>query len=247
MTQTSSSDGRASRGAIALAGVVLFGLVLAACSSSTNTAATTTTASPGGTPSATTSAGSSGGSSLSSRIGALSAQVQAAEKTTFKAVYTTTGSGSNQTVTIEQSPPKSVFAASSGGSDINTGTTSYFCSTSNGQDTCYNAGASNPLASLAAIFSPATVITELKAAQTQAAAHAAGYDVSFSTQSFAGQSATCATFTASGMNVKYCVTTQGVLAYAGSNSGSFTLTSYSSSPPASDFAVPAGATVVTIP
>ena len=52
---------------------------------------------------------SAGGTSLSSKIGALSSQVQAAEKITFKAVYTTTGSGSNGSVTIEQAPPKSAL------------------------------------------------------------------------------------------------------------------------------------------
>jgi hypothetical protein len=174
--------------------------------------------------------------------------VQAAEKTTFKAVYTITGAGaeSNQTVTIEQSPPKSLFSTSNG-SDINTGTTSYFCSTASGAATCYSTTTSNPLASLAALFSPATALTELKAAQTEAAARAAGYSASFSTQSFAGQSSTCASFATAGQSVKYCVTKQGVLAYSGSGASSFTLTSYSSSVPASDFALPSGATVVTIP
>ncbi len=245
MTKASSSKGQAWRGVSAVAGIVLFGLVLAACSSSTNTAATTTTAA-GGSTSATTGGSGSGGSSVSSQISALTSHLQAANRATFKAVYTATESGTNQTVTIEQSPPKSLFSAGSG-VDINTGTTSYFCSTANGQNTCYNAGASNPLASLAALFSPATVRSALRTAQTEAAAHAAGYDVSFSTQSFAGQSATCASIAATATNAKYCVTDQGVLAYAGSSSGSFTLTSYSSAPPASDFALPAGATVVTIP
>jgi hypothetical protein len=87
----------------------------------------------------------------------------------------------------------------------------------------------------------------LKAAQAEAVAHAAGYDVTFSTASFAGQSATCATIAAAGKNAKYCVTKQGILAYEGSSASSFTLTSYSSSPPASDFALPAGATVMSIP
>ena len=168
------------------------------------------------------------------------------QKTTFKAVYTTSGTGPSQTVTIEQSPPKSVFSTSTG-SVINTGTASYFCSTSNGQATCYSAGTSNPLASLAALFSPASAITELKAAQASAAAHAAGYDVTFSSASYGGQSATCANITTAGKNAKYCVTKQGILAYAGSDTGSFSLTGYSSSPPASDFALPSGATVVTIP
>ncbi|HVC71586.1 MAG TPA: hypothetical protein VNC61_15130 [Acidimicrobiales bacterium] len=232
----------------AFGGVVLLGVTLPACSSSTNSATTTTTttAAPGGSPSATTSASGSADSSLTGKIGALSSQVKAAERKTFKAVYTTTGSGADQTVTIEQSPPKSVFSTGSG-SVINTGTASYYCSNSGGQATCYNAGTSNPLASLVALYSPAAALTELKAAQAEAAIHAAGYSVSFSTQSFAGESATCANISTAGKNAKYCVTKQGILAYAGSDASSFTLTSYSSSPPAGDFALPSGATVVTIP
>jgi hypothetical protein len=174
MTTTSSLARSARRRAPALLGVALFALVIAACGSSSPTASTSSTTAPGASAGATTtSTAPAGGTSLSSKIGALSSQVQAAEKITFKAVYTTTGSGSNGSVTIEQAPPKSAFS-SSGGSEINTGTASYFCSNANGQTTCYSAGASNPLSALTALFSPATALTELKAAQAEAVAHAAG-------------------------------------------------------------------------
>lgn len=110
MTTTSSLARSARRRAPALLGVALFALVIAACGSSSPTASTSSTTAPGASAGATTtSTAPAGGTSLSSKIGALSSQVQAAEKITFKAVYTTTGSGSNGSVTIEQAPPKSAL------------------------------------------------------------------------------------------------------------------------------------------
>ena len=47
--------------------------------------------------------------------------------------------------------------------------------------------------------------------------------------------------------MKYCVTDSGILAYAASAGSTFELTSFTSSPAASDFALPAGATVITVP
>ncbi len=242
MTTPSSSLARLPRGTVVLVGLLLLGGALAACGSSNNAASgPTTSPTVGGSP--TTTASSSAGSALS-KLEHLSSSVQAAEKATFKAVYTVTNASSTQTVTIEQSPPKSVFSTS-GGSLIDTGTASYFC-TNSGQTTCESTGTTNPLAALVAVFSPATVLAGLKSAEAQADAHAAGYSITFSSGSYAGQSTTCANI-ASTTAVKYCVTQQGVLAYVSGNGGSFSLTSYSSSPPASDFSLPAGATVVTLP
>ena len=240
MTTPSFSLARASRG---ITGLVLLGAVLAACGSS-NKSATTTSAPSTGTGSPTTGASAAGSNSLK-KLEDLSSSVQAAEKATFKSVYTITNAGMTQTVTVEQSPPKSVFSTKSG-SVIDTGTASYYCSNS-GQLVCISTGTSNPLASLVAVFSPATVLAGLKAAQAEAEAHAAGYSLSFSSGSYAGQSTTCANLGLSTGPVKYCVTKQGLLAYASSNGGTFALTSYSGSPPASDFSIPAGATVETIP
>ena len=218
MTPTSSLFVRASRGATVLVGLVLLGAVLAACGSSTPTAATTTTSTTG-TGSATTSAAASGATSLS-KLEALSSSVQTAEKATFKSVYTITNASMTQTVTIEQSPPKSVFE-SKGGSVIDTGTATYFCSTSSTPETCISEGTSNPLASLVAVFSPATVLAGLREAQAEASAHAAGYNLSFSSGSYAGQSTTCANISGAGNAAKYCVTKQGILAYVSSNSNTF--------------------------
>jgi len=60
--------------------------------------------------------------------------------------------------------------------------------------------------------------------------------------------ARCVRWTSSStQSVKYCVTDSGILAYAASAGGTFRLSGFSASPPASDFSLPAGATVITIP
>ena len=110
-----------------------------------------------------------------------------------------------------------------------------------------NGGNSNPLAGLTQLFSPQTELAELKAIQTEAAANTSGYHISFTSETIGGVGTTCANVTGTGTPVKYCVTKQGVLAYGSSASSTLTLTSYSTSVPSSDFALPAGATIMTIP
>ena len=62
---------------------------------------------------------------------ALAGDVKSAQKSTFKAVYTSTSRGESSTITLAQSPPKQLFSAtdSSGSTTslINTGTTTYSC------------------------------------------------------------------------------------------------------------------------
>jgi len=175
--------------------------------------------------------------------------VQAGQHATFKAVYTThSATAPSQTITIEQMPPKSVFGTTSG-SVINDGTHTYFCSSSGGQAQCVSeSGATgNPLASITAIFSPATVLSEFQAAQSAAATHTLGYSFAFSSETYAGVPTKCVNFTHATQTVKYCVTDSGILAYASSAGNTFELTSFTSSPAASDFALPSGATVITVP
>jgi hypothetical protein len=69
----------------------------------------------------------------------------------------------------------------------------------------------------------------------------------FSNQTIAGQSVQCVSGVKAGNTFKYCLTNSGVLAYAGGSTatggGAITLTSYSTSVSASDFALPPGATI----
>jgi hypothetical protein len=242
------SSSRAPRATICTAGLIgllVVGGVLSACSSSTNSSTnkTTTTA-----RSPTTT--SSGSSSDASQFQALSSEVQAGQHATYSATYTSkTASGTSQTITIEQKPPKSVLSTPSG-SVINDGTHTYFCSTSGGKQQCVSdslAGA-NPFAALANLFDPTTLLNEFHAAETAAGSHALGYSADFSNSTYAGVRARCVRYTSSStQSVKYCVTDSGILAYAESAGGTFELSGFTAAPPASDFTLPAGATVVTIP
>jgi hypothetical protein len=151
-------------------------------------------------------------------------------------------------VTIEQKPPKTVFKSGEGEA-IGTGTATYFCSTGSAQVTCVTGGtgSANPLAGITQLFSPESAVAALQTAQAQLAAKAQGYDVSFSNENFAGVGAKCVTVSASGQTGKYCVTKDGILAFAGTAAQNFQLSSYSTSVSDSDFSLPAGATVVTVP
>jgi hypothetical protein len=131
---------------------------------------------------------------------------------------------------------------------INDGTRTYFCSTSGGAQQCVSESTtSNPLQSLTAVFSPQTLLTVFQQAQAAAAAHASGYNISFSDATYAGQASKCIDFSGAGKTGKYCVTDSGILAYLQTPGETISLTNASSSPPASDFALPSGATVITVP
>lgn len=248
-TPTPASRARQGTSGVAcLIGLLLTGVVLAACSSSSNSAATTTSGASAATTT-TASSSSGGGSSDASKIQSLSSAVQAGQHATFKAVYTThSATAASQTITIEQMPPKSVFGTTSG-SVINDGTHTYFCSSSGGQQQCVSeSGATgNPLASITALFNPSAVLSEFQAAETAAAAHSLGYSLAFSSQTYAGVPTKCVNFTHAAQTVKYCVTDSGILAYAASAGSTFELTNFTSSPASSDFSLPSGATVITVP
>jgi hypothetical protein len=84
--------------------------------------------------------------------------------------------------------------------------------------------------------------------KVSAEARALGIHVTESTQTFAGQNATCLSATVRGQTGKYCVTNQGLLAYIGGTGGStFKMTKYSGNPSPTLFKLPANATTVTVP
>jgi hypothetical protein len=171
--------------------------------------------------------------------------MNSATDTTFKAVYTGNSDGQTSTITIEQAPPKSVFG--SGTSEvISDGSQTYFCDLSD-QKSCVAESGPNPLASIVSLYSPKTYISVLQAAEAATAAHVAGYDVSFATKTIAGQPSNCVTVGGGGSTGTYCVTDSGILASVTTGADSFTLTSYTTDVPASDFQIPSGATTQTVP
>ena len=254
----SRSDGRVNPvcRALAMGAAVLAGAaLLAACGGSSST--TTTTAASGGP---TTTAAGSGGSS--SKLGALSSSVQNSSKSTYLAVYSSTdGSGGVTTVSFGQAPPKQVFSSTdpsgSTTSILNTGSATYSCSSSSGgASTCTPLGGSlgsSALSGLLSVYNGTAAITTMKAWQSSLAAHLSGVSVTFSDESIAGQASTCANWSQGSDKATYCVTSSGVLAKVETSSGgssggvSFVLTSYTGAPPASQFELPAGASVVTLP
>ncbi len=172
--------------------------------------------------------------------------LQSGSGQTYLATYNWVSNGSNETVTIAQSPPKSNISSSSG-SFINTGTKSYVCTGSSSSASCYSSGSTNPLSALINVFSSKTALNALSQAQHGLLSRILGYKTTSSNQTIGGQPSTCISISVRSKSAKYCVTKSGLLSYSGTSSGYFELTNLSSSPPASLFALPAGATVVTLP
>jgi hypothetical protein len=137
----------------------------------------------------------------------------------------------------------------SSGNSGSTGNSGSSTTTAKSTVTCVASKGSNPLLGLESFFSPTAALTLFSEAKDAAVARALGIKVSSSSATFAGQPSTCLSATVKGKSSKYCVTKQGILSYAGSSTSSsyFKLTKYSSKPPASLFAVPAGATITTLP
>ena len=177
---------------------------------------------------------------------ALSTKVNGSKGQSFKAEYAVT-IGQSETFTYAQAPPKSLLQTSHG-LVIETGTQLLFCSTSSGAPTCVaESSGSNPFAAVENLFSPTAAQNFLKTAEAQAGAKKAGYTVSFSTGTYAGQPSRCVTYSGHGKTGKDCVTTSGILDYVGTSAGHVEMTSYSKTVPSSAFTPPAGATVETLP
>lgn len=223
---------------------------LAACSSSSSGSGTTTTSPGGGSTSAPSS--SSASSKALQELDGLSSAVGHESKATFKATYTITSSASQtETLTVEQMPPDQLFSTTENGQnegdDIFNGKNDYFCSNETPPSCIEYSSSDNPLSSLVDIVSGSEALTEIKDWQSTVEGDVMGYHLTESSQTFGGQSATCATWSYNGQSAKVCVTSGGVLAYSGSGTEALTLTAYSTSVSKSDFALPKGATISTIP
>jgi len=200
-------------------------------------------------------------------VKALTNSINRSKHLTYVATYTAVAGGKTSTVTIAQKPPKSTFSAS-GGQVINDGKTTYYCSTdatsggtgtsgatgssgnsgpATGKATCISVHGSNPLLRLEQTFNSSVALHAFALARLGIVSRVLGTKVASSSATFAGQPSTCVTASVHGKSVKYCVTEQGVLAYSGTSSDYFMLTSYSSNPPASLFTLPAGATTKRVP
>jgi hypothetical protein len=235
-----STTGRTKRLTL-VAALVAFGVGLAACGSSSPSASSTTTS----TSTTTTTVAQSSSQQLQS----LTSLAQNSKTATFKAVYTYTSSGKTQTITFAQSPPKYFFQVGTSGFTVNDGTTTYYCAQSHCLAT---SSSSNPLLSLSGLFNGTTFADSVRAYTVAAAAlAAAGVSLTFSTGTYGGVSSQCVHVSDTKSATKtfvWCVASaSGLMDYWSAGTSSFALTSFTTSPPASDFAVPAGYTVTTLP
>ncbi len=229
--------------AVLLAG----GVGLSACGSSSPSASSTTTTTSGNSGS-TGNTGTSGntGSTGADNLSALTTLAQAGKNATFAATYTYTANGKTQSITFAQSPPKSLLKVGTTALVLSDGTTSTYC----GGTHCYSvSSAADPLSSIAYLFDGTTFTDSVQAYSGAAAAQLAneGITLSFSSSTYAGQPSRCVTVTKSGKSFIWCVATNGILDYWSSGTAKFTLTAFTSSPPSSDFTLPAGDSVSSAP
>ena len=177
-------------------------------------------------------------------LSALEKALQAEQKLTFKVVYSISTKGQpKQTVTFEQKPPNALIATK-GGEFLQVGSKDYFCANAGKVICIAEKGTASPLAALTGFFSPAILAAQVKGLQAEAAAK--GVSITTSSKTVGGQSSSCYTASRSGQSVTYCVTSKGLLSYLSSATTVVQLTSYSLSPPPSDFQLPKGATISSI-
>lgn len=231
------------------------GVVLSSCGSPSPTKASPsspgsstkptqkTTSSPSPTASAPPPTQAQGGSGGVSNLGQLASRIQDQSQRTFRLQYLSSSGSGSQTVTLEQMPPKQLFKVS-GGEVISDGAKTYFCNTNSSPPACMSStSVSNPFSGMMAAYSGTRYAEAMRSWQAEVASGVAGYHLSFSHASFAGQSSTCVNWTYQSSAAKYCITDSGVLAYVGEGSTSMKLVSYSHSVSASDFVLPRGAMI----
>lgn len=199
-------------------------------------------------------------------IDAFTGKIQSGEGATFEATYVTTGS-SPATIVYAVEPPEGLaFVETPSGATNGAGPLDIVANSS-GEYSCSQPSASGSGSSSAwsceklgkadaatenqifDFYTPAHWVSFLK--DFALAAGIAGDKVTSSNMTVNGFSMQCVDFQASGVpgTSTICTTPQGILGYVkvASDSTSFEMKSYSVSPPASLFELPAGATITTAP
>jgi len=195
-----------------------------------------------------------------STIDAFTTKIQAGESTTFEATYITTGS-SPATIVYAVQPPKGLAftATPSGGSGspsadiIVNASGEYSCTPPSGSTStwsCQKLGTATATVEnqIFDFYTPAHWVTFLR--DFSIAAGFAGDKVSSSSMKVNGFAMSCVDFVASGVagTSTICTTAQGILGYVkvASDTTSFEITQFSTSPSSSLFELPPGAKVTTV-
>jgi hypothetical protein len=189
-------------------------------------------------------------------IDAFTTTLKSGGPASFEAVYATTGA-TPATIVYGAQPPNEVAItdspSGSGGTDVDLVTNNggpYFCTRPNAGTARWSCqigsgGTAAQEQALVDIYTPAHWVRFLD--DFSLAAGFAGDKVATSTMSVNGFAMTCVDFVTPGVagTSTICTTAQHLLGFVrvASSSTSFEITSFSTSPPASLFAVPAGATI----
>lgn len=239
-----------------LAAALAAAVVLSACGSSPKHSSTTTTTTSS-TMATTTTSTSMATTTTSSTMAttttstapggttdqSLEAQVEAVQGKAFTATWQDHSGSTTTDVTYAQEPPSSAYFASSGEETIATSSGTYTCSSAT--KTCLKLPA-EPLAEIGVLFNGTEFLDAAKAWESAAALAAAGVTVTYGNSTYGGLASSCITATHAGSSATWCVaTSSGVLTYWSAGSDWFEITSYSSSPPSSDFSEPSGYTTTS--
>ncbi len=177
------------------------------------------------------SSGSGGGGGSNAKfLQQLEQKATVATHTVYKATYQAKGS----TATI-------VFAQDGAQTSFTSGTTAYYssgsantvCDSSSGAPSCYTGA--KPLAGLLSLISPTDVSSAIDAAAI------ASTSLNHSTERHSGQPSSCISYTQGTERVKYCLNDQGIVTYIKIPTGTFQLTTYTTSVSGADVSVPANA------
>jgi outer membrane murein-binding lipoprotein Lpp len=198
-----------------------------------------------------------------STIDAFTANIKSNQPATFEATYITTGK-SPATIVYAVQPPKGLAftdtptshaAGSVGRVDIVANSTGeYLCSPPSGSTSTWSCEKATALDAadenkLFDFYTPSHWVAFLK--EFSLAAGFAGDKVSSSSKTVNGFAMSCVDFVAAGVKGKstICTTSQGILGYVkvAGDLTSFELKSYTASPSASLFQLPAGAKVTALP
>jgi hypothetical protein len=166
--------------------------------------------------------------------------LKAEEKATFSVTYAFAAGGIKSSYSYAHKPGAFRFSFSSKSASVivvEIGKTVYGCESAAGHTFCAKEASSASYINELNYFEPGAVLSKIGALES-GAKNATSF-----TKKFAGQESVCVKATYSGEKVTYCVTDKGILAEAVTNGDGVMLTGYSAKPPASDFALPKGATI----
>ena len=195
--------------------------------------------------------------SAQSKLQKLEAAVNKESKATFKITYAYRNNKSKGSYSVEQQPPNQLVRTSPPSPDelIYNGKQAYDCGLGGKPITCIvypSQSATSVRALMGTLLDVGTYVSTMKGWEVMIGTRTPGFNVSFSTATFARQPSDCVRWSFGSQDAKYCVTDKGILAYVGGSNGhgssnAFWLTSYSSHVSSSDFSLPKGAKVTKLP